>query len=146
MEHKPYRPVFAGQAKDGGYVVLYKHDDREEELYLLRPDGELWALAPEAEVIMTFDGVEDRIHISVKSPEWTGEAEGSKRELIEEESLTESPMGVESMAHARILGPVCPHCGESAPYGDERISWLRAHTDSRLHRWWWNIKRYIGGG
>lgn len=36
---------------------------------------------------------------------------------------------------------VCPHCKELAPYGDERIVWLSAHLDSRLHRWWWRTKR-----
>lgn len=35
---------------------------------------------------------------------------------------------------------VCPHCQEMAPYGDERIIWLRAHLESRLHRWRWKFK------
>jgi hypothetical protein len=30
-----------------------------------------------------------------------------------------------------------------APYGDERIIWLQAHLDSRIHRWWWAMKRKL---
>lgn len=45
----------------------------------------------------------------------------------------------------RISGPLCPHCGESAPYGDERIVWLSAHIDSRFHRWWWTLKKAVMG-
>lgn len=37
--------------------------------------------------------------------------------------------------------PVCPHCGDIAPYGDARHMWISAHLESRLHRWWWNLKR-----
>lgn len=36
--------------------------------------------------------------------------------------------------------PVCPYCGASAPYGDERIGWLFAHHDNQFHRWWWRLK------
>lgn len=39
--------------------------------------------------------------------------------------------------------PVCPHCREMAPYGDERLVWLSAHLDSRLHRLWWTLKRWL---
>lgn len=36
--------------------------------------------------------------------------------------------------------PVCQHCGSVAPYGDARIQWLSVHH-SRLHRWWWRVRR-----
>lgn len=44
----------------------------------------------------------------------------------------------------KTLGPVCPHCGSVAPYGDERIVWFSAHIDSRLHCWWWKLKKLVG--
>lgn len=37
--------------------------------------------------------------------------------------------------------PVCPHCKEIAPYGDERIVWNEAHLQSRVHAWWWKLKK-----
>jgi hypothetical protein len=39
--------------------------------------------------------------------------------------------------------PVCSHCGEVAPYGDERHQWLSAHNNG-FHRGWWKIKRKLG--
>lgn len=39
--------------------------------------------------------------------------------------------------------PVCSHCGEVAPYGDERHTWLSIHN-SGFHRGWWRIKRKLG--
>lgn len=36
--------------------------------------------------------------------------------------------------------PVCPHCGSVTPFGDERVKWLEAHIDSRVHRWWWDLR------
>lgn len=35
--------------------------------------------------------------------------------------------------------PVCPHCGATAPHGDERIVWLQIHN-SRPHRLWHKAK------
>jgi hypothetical protein len=146
-EEKPYRPIFAGESPDG-YVVLYRYGNDEEDLYLLRPDGTFWALSPMSEVNMMFDVSDDLIYIAVKSPEWTGTAVGTKQDLVEASALGKDKPGKEAQAisQARILGPVCPHCGEPAPHGDARLPWLATHTDSRFHRWWWNIKRFIGGG
>lgn len=36
--------------------------------------------------------------------------------------------------------PICPYCREIAPHGDERLVWIRAHLESRWHRWWWKLK------
>ena len=36
--------------------------------------------------------------------------------------------------------PRCPWCGESAPYGDARISWLFWH-EGKTHRVWQWLKR-----
>jgi len=46
-------------------------------------------------------------------------------------------------ALGRELGtrPRCPYCGEWAPYGDERIVWLNAHTYSWPHSFWCAVKR-----
>lgn len=38
--------------------------------------------------------------------------------------------------------PTCPHCGDTAPYGDARHVWLRTHIDSYIHRWWWKLKAW----
>jgi hypothetical protein len=35
------------------------------------------------------------------------------------------------------VAPVCPHCGDVAPYGDARHMWINIHLESVLHRWWW---------
>lgn len=44
---------------------------------------------------------------------------------------------------AQALGPICPHCGSVAPYGDPRLTWIRIHLDSRLHRWWWAFRKFL---
>lgn len=31
--------------------------------------------------------------------------------------------------------PVCPHCGDVAPYGDARHAWISWHN-SKAHIWW----------
>lgn len=36
----------------------------------------------------------------------------------------------------------CPHCDDIAPHGDERLVWLRAHLESRPHRWWWGLRKH----
>lgn len=53
----------------------------------------------------------------------------------------------EAYAEARLrVGakgpPTCPHCGDIAPYGDERWIWLSAHMDSLSHRWYWKLKKW----
>lgn len=37
----------------------------------------------------------------------------------------------------------CPHCGDPVPFGDERLMWLSAHLDSRVHRLWWRLKKQV---
>src|ERR1044071_59552 len=39
--------------------------------------------------------------------------------------------------------PVCPYCGDIAPFGDERLIWISAHLDNRFHRLWWELRRSI---
>jgi hypothetical protein len=31
---------------------------------------------------------------------------------------------------------VCPHCGQPAPAGPDRLRWLEHHVDSQIHRVW----------
>lgn len=79
-----YRPVFAGQTKAGEKIVLYKRIGNETELHIQRPDGELWALSPGAEIETRFDLIDELFHIQIKSPEWSGKASGTKHDLLEE--------------------------------------------------------------
>lgn len=37
--------------------------------------------------------------------------------------------------------PICPHCGDLAPHGDERLVWNSAHLDSWIHRVWWKLRK-----
>lgn len=82
---KPYRPVFAGFTPDGERIILYKHFQREAELHIQRPDGELWALSPGSEVHTRFEMDTQLFHIQIKSPEWSGTAAGSRWDLEEAE-------------------------------------------------------------
>lgn len=85
MMDKPYVPVFAGVTPDGERIILYKHFQRETELHIQKPDGELWALSPGSEVHTRFELDTQRFRIEIKSPEWTGVAEGSSWDLMEAE-------------------------------------------------------------
>lgn len=83
-------PVFVGQTDDGEKIVLYKNirdAGKEDELHLKRPDGELWALSPGSTVVMDFDLTAAKLTLSVRSPEWTGSARGTHKELKEEEAI-----------------------------------------------------------
>ena len=81
-----YIPVFAGKTPDGEKVVVYKHVNDPSELHILRPDGELWALSPGSEVTFKWDLFSDKLTFKVESPEWSGTAEGTKRDIVEAEA------------------------------------------------------------
>jgi hypothetical protein len=83
MIRKKYSPVFAGRTTAGETVVLYKTVGAEGELHILRPDGELWALSPGSEIEMGFDIINSAFQLSVKSPEWTGKATATKKDLLD---------------------------------------------------------------
>lgn len=38
---------------------------------------------------------------------------------------------------------VCEYCGDVAPHGDARISWLLWHADSRIHRVYQKLKKKL---
>lgn len=84
-----YQPVFVGRTEDDEKIVIYKNPDanpsRPDGLFLLRPDGELWAMSPDSTVSRWVD-VHDKIHIHITSPEWTGDAVGTQQELREEQA------------------------------------------------------------
>jgi hypothetical protein len=82
-----YTPVFSGKTVDGGRLVLYKSVEDESDLYIRRPDGQFSGLSPGAIVVMEFDSVSAKLALSIRSPEWTGTARGSKADLIKEEAL-----------------------------------------------------------
>lgn len=82
-----YMPVFSGKTKDEERIVLYKSVNNESELHIRCPDGGLWMLSSDRQIEIAFDPIESKLYISVQSPEWTGTAKGTKRDLIEEEAL-----------------------------------------------------------
>jgi hypothetical protein len=82
--NKRYYPVFSGRTEDGGKVVIYMNlvDD---SLHIVRPDGEFWALSLES-VIEDYFNVDREIYrIEITSPEWTGQASGTRKDLLEED-------------------------------------------------------------
>jgi len=82
-----YVPVFSGKTQDDEQIVLYKNAANESELHIKRPDGELLALSLGSEVEMGFDSTTGVLRISVRSPAWTGTAEGTKNDLLQERAL-----------------------------------------------------------
>lgn len=78
-------PVFAGTTKDGERVELYK----QGEVYHLRHPkggGEIWALS-RCEITMFHDQFTHTTHMTLSSPEWTGDATGTYKDLMEMEAL-----------------------------------------------------------
>lgn len=95
-----YIPVFAGKTPEGEEIVIYQGapdtrysrpdqislSDAFTQLYIKLSDGELWALSPNATVTLRRDDEDERIHVLVNSPEWSGTAVGTKKDLIEAEA------------------------------------------------------------
>lgn len=82
-----YIPVFSGKTEEDKKLVLYNRLGKDTEFYIKHADGELQALSPGSKVEMTFDPRNATHQLSVRSPEWTGTATGTRRDLIEEEAL-----------------------------------------------------------
>lgn len=80
---KPLRPIFTGHTEENEEISLYQHVDKEEEIHILLPNGELWALSPGSEVSTLFDPTSNEMRVDVVSKEWTGQAKGSKWETLE---------------------------------------------------------------
>lgn len=83
---KLYQPVFSGTV-DGSdrdqQITVYKHVDKEEELFLELGDGVLHALPPGTEVYTRFEMDTQRFHIQINSPVWSGQATGDRWHLME---------------------------------------------------------------
>lgn len=81
---KTLTPVFAGETPQGDKIVLYLQGF---EMHLMRPDGELVALGPDAVLDTWFDPVNGYQQLKIQSSAWTGEAIGSRKDLVEEPKL-----------------------------------------------------------
>lgn len=93
--------VFAGKTEDDQKLVVYVEKGKKV-LHIRVGDGELQALSPGAEVKLRgenpenvcalfatpvqFD-VHNQLCIEITSPEWTGKAEGTWGDLLNERSL-----------------------------------------------------------
>lgn len=92
MERKTYMPVFSGRTiEDSQRIVVYKETDNESQLHISFPDlglsQDLWALSPGHRLYMRFELDTHMFHIRIEDPFWTGEAKGSRADLIEEPAL-----------------------------------------------------------
>lgn len=83
---KRLTPVFVGDTPSNERIVLYQHGG---ELYLKRPDGEIWALGPESVIDSWSSAFDSFTHIKIQSSAWTGEATGSRQDLTEEQDLVQ---------------------------------------------------------
>jgi uncharacterized protein YggU (UPF0235/DUF167 family) len=75
--------IFAGVTGDDKTIVIYQHRVRKKELHVQLDDGEIMQLSPEAEFSSMQDITTQRMHITIKSPEWTGRASAWRKDLIE---------------------------------------------------------------
>jgi hypothetical protein len=83
-----YIPIFVGKTDDGEKVVLYKKVDNPDQLHIKPPGGELWAIEPGANLCIT-NGFEttDQIRLQVTCRAWTGEATGTRYDVVAEEPI-----------------------------------------------------------
>lgn len=101
------KTVFVGKdTKDGEYFVLYveavtpmeellyysSKQNRlppRDEYFIKFPDGEVWAL-PSGSKITTWEDDPDNhlVHLRIESSVWTGEAIGTREDLIREEGYS----------------------------------------------------------
>lgn len=76
-----YRPVFSGKTNDDTKITLYKHAEREDELWISLDEGELLPLGA-AEVYTGFDLDTQLFHIQINSRVWSGMAKGNRWDLM----------------------------------------------------------------
>lgn len=80
-------PVFVGWTEDKEKIILYQHVNHPEEIYIQLPNNEVLPLSPSAKIQLKFtweiERVTDKTWVSIESPEWTGTAVGTRRDLIE---------------------------------------------------------------
>jgi len=80
---KVLRPVFTGRTVAGEKITLYQHMNKPEEIHICLPNDELWALSPGAEVHTWLDTETNMMRVDINSPEWTGQATGSRWDLMQ---------------------------------------------------------------
>lgn len=79
---KDLSPIFTGTTREGEEITLYQHVNRPEEIHILLPNDELWALGPGAKVSTWSDSVRNEMRVDIVSPQWTGQATGSRWDLL----------------------------------------------------------------
>jgi uncharacterized protein YggU (UPF0235/DUF167 family) len=75
--------IFAGTTSDDRTIVIYQHHRRKTELHIQLDDGELMQLSPESSFSSMQDLTTQQMHITIKSPEWTGRATATRKDLVE---------------------------------------------------------------
>jgi len=81
---KQYRPIFAGKTAQDEKVIIYIREGTREH-HIQRPDGTFMAMSPGAEVESWRDPFTEIVSVIVRSPEWTGQASGTRHDLLEAE-------------------------------------------------------------
>lgn len=76
------RPIFTGWTAESEEITLYQHADKEEEIHILLPNGEMWVLNPGDEVSTFFDPSSNEMRVDVVSDIWTGQAKGTKWDTL----------------------------------------------------------------
>lgn len=95
--------VFAGKTPEGEKISLYVEAPNEKDFvlsqptkrlppreayFIKRPDGETWALSPQAKIFLwENEGEPYTTRIKIESPEWTGTAKGTRVDLTRAERL-----------------------------------------------------------
>jgi hypothetical protein len=82
-----YMPKFVGWTPDSKKIVLYQ-DIQTDEYHIRRPDGELWAVGASSSIHISHNKGEDgRLHLYISCEAWTGEAWGTKYDVIAEDAI-----------------------------------------------------------
>lgn len=98
-----YIPVFAGTSTEDEAIIIYQEQEDDllirpfsetpkevhcrEEFHIRINGGELQALGPDPMIEMRMEDLHHRMNVRVVSPQWTGEANGSRMELMEAEKI-----------------------------------------------------------
>jgi hypothetical protein len=83
-----YMPTFVGTSDSGEKIVLYKDIIKNsDEVFIKIDGGEVQKVSDGSDMLLEFDNVNAMYVLALQSPEWTGNALGSKRALLEEEPI-----------------------------------------------------------
>jgi len=81
-----YTPTFVGVSMAGEKIVLYR-GIRDDIGYIRVDDGELWALSEGSKMSQRYDISTEKYTIMLESPQWTGTAQGTLRDIVEEDAI-----------------------------------------------------------